>query len=549
MAQILRSFDEWHLFKEMQNPIKNNINRKFAIIVIVLLVFVSLSSLVKRYADIVQENTNNRHQDIILQQTSDLRARIEHEISTTLNLTMGALVYVSANPDIQQIEFSVLAKRIMQHAPYIKNIGLAKDNIISHIYPLEGNREALGLRYLENANQRDAVIKAMTTRKTVIAGPVNLVQGGRGIISRIPIFLDDEVQSYWGMSSVVVDVDAFLNGVKLVTAKNQLRIALRGKDGKGEQGDVFFGDEKLFTEESSVKLSIPLPTGRWIIAAASNIVPFTENSNSQWLLIGGIFVAAIVSLLLFGLLSSYNALSQAKIDIELASEHKSRFFTNMAHELRTPLTTIHGAVRLINSGVLDTNNEKKKELMDSAERNCSRLIWLINDILDLRKLETGKIEYQMTLQSPMPAIQEAISDIQPYAAEHAIKIELQMDASKELNLFLDNMRIQQVAVNLLSNAVKFSPKNSIISVRTLNTDTHWRLEVADEGVGVPEEKLDVIFKEFEQGSASDKKDLASTGLGLSISRHIINDHEGTIGCYNLKKCGATFYVELPIPKS
>jgi len=513
---------------------------------ITLIVFSGLSILVNHYADVAQENTEIQQQEIVRQQVSNLRASIEHEINTSLNLTMGVLVYVSANPEIHQKEFATLAHSIMQYAPYIRNIGLARDNVISHIYPMEGNRKALGLRYIDNPHQRDAVLQAMETRKTVIAGPVNLVQGDEGLISRIPIFLNNEKQSYWGMTSVVVNLQAFLNKVGLSKNEENLRIAIRGKDSKGEQGDIFYGEPGLFSEQNAVKFKISLPTGNWVIAAAPIHHSASNFNESDWVLIVGFAVTILICLLLFGLLTSNTALNSAKIQVELASEHKSRFFTNMAHELRTPLTSIHGAVRLINSGALENNPEQTKELIESAERNSKRLIWLINDILDLRKLESGKMEYQKSLQSPTSTVEVAINDIQPYASEYDIKIELQNSISPDIKLDIDNMRIQQVIVNLLSNAVKFSPNDSVISVKTTLTETQWRCEVSDQGKGIPPDQIDAIFSEFSQASASDKKDVSSTGLGLSISQHIILDHNGQIGCFNQLESGAAFFIELPL---
>jgi len=525
------------------------LNKRIRNFLISFIIFTCLGMLIKHYADIAQENSHIQQQEQIRQQINNLRAGFEREINTTLNLTMGVLIYVSSKPGIGQEEFAILAKSIIQHAPYVRNIGLAKDNIITHIFPLEGNQKALGLRYMDNPNQRNAVLQAMQTRQTVIAGPVDLVQGGRGLISRIPIFLNDERQSYWGMTSVVVNVEAFFGKVGLLKAKDKFSIAVRGKDSKGDQGDVFFGDASLFANKDAVKVDISLPTGKWVIAALPLKHVETSFNESSWILLLGLSGSAIVCLLLFGLLSSNSALSQAKAQVEQASEYKARFFTNMAHELRTPLTSIHGAIRLINSGVVKSDPKQSKELLASAERNSKRLIWLINDILDLRKLESGKMEYQKTLQSPSSAVEDAINDIQPYASEYNIKIDLQDTVPSGVKLNIDNMRIQQVIVNFLSNAVKFSPQNSTISVVSSHAANLWRVEVADQGSGIPADNLNTIFSEFSQASSSDKKEVASTGLGLSISRHIINDHSGNIGCYNQINGGAIFYAELPIHKA
>lgn len=516
------------------------------IILIVIACFCGLGLLVHQYAKIEETNARNQLQNTILNQVNDLRAQLEHEINTTLNLTMGALVYVAENPDIQQEEFALLAHRIMQYAPYIRNIGLAKGNVISHIYPLVGNEAALGLRYLDNPNQRDAVLLAMESRQTVIAGPVKLVQGGQGLISRIPIFLNNAQQSYWGMTSVVVDVEAFLKKAGLSQSNNTMQLALRGKDAKGAEGDAFYGDSSLFADDRSVKINVQLPQGSWQLAAVPRASENNEITRAFTVRVVGFLGVFVVSLLLYALLSANFALGRAKRHAENANEHKSRFFTNMTHELRTPLTAIHGAIRLINSGALQTESEQAQSLLQSAERNCKRLIWIVNDILDLKKLESGKMEYQMAVQVVLPIVKEAIADVQPYASEFNIQIALQNNIDNEFQLCVDNMRLQQVIVNLLSNAVKFSPENSTIQVNLSIIDNKWRLEVSDEGEGVPGDKLDSIFSEFSQANVSNKKAVASTGLGLSISRHIISDHEGDIGCFNRLPSGATFFIELPL---
>jgi len=530
----------------MNNRIKDNISKQAVIISVVLMVFVCLNILVYQYAQLEKKNEKNQLQESVLHQASDLRASIEHEINTTLNLTLGALIYVSANPEINQQEFSLLAQRIIQNAPYIRNIGLAKNNIISHVYPVQGNEKALGLRYLDNPQQRDAVLKAMKTRETLIAGPVNLVQGGQGFISRIPIFLDDQENSYWGMTSIVVDVTKFLKKVGITEAKNIFQIAIRGKDAKGDNGEVFFGNPQMFENNNNVRVSIKLPQGYWSMIAAPKNGWELDSGLSQWIMILGFIIVSIVSLLLYGLLTSNTALTYAKQRAELANEHKSRFFTNMTHELRTPLTAIHGVIRLVNKGSKLLNEEESGKLLDSAERNCNRLIWIVNDILDLKKLESGKMEYHKCLQPVYPIIEESISDVQPYATDYGVTIELDSSLPENFSLTIDNMRLQQVLVNLLSNAIKYSPESEKVNVRTTQTPSHWRLEVIDHGNGVPVDKLETIFTEFEQANGSTKNIVASTGLGLSISRHIVQDHGGNIGCFNNEDRGVTFYVEIPL---
>ncbi len=241
----------------------------------------------------------------IYAEASSIRANIEHEINTTLNLTLGLLVYVSVYPDISEEDFNRIAQKIMTRTPILRNLALARDNVITHVYPLRGNEQALGLDYMQSPRQRDAVLRAIETGNTVIAGPVNLVQGGKGFISRIPIFLGREEQRYWGIASLAIDADTFYDIIGLNTPNQDVRFAIQGKDGLGEQGAVFYGEARLFSDPRNPRVTIDLPDGSWILAAAPQ--HGWHDYSIRILLIRsiGYTLAAVISALLLTLLVSY----------------------------------------------------------------------------------------------------------------------------------------------------------------------------------------------------------------------------------------------------
>ena len=514
-----------------------------------LAVLIGLSALVHY---MVQLDIKNQHAHLhaqVLAQAGDLRTRLEHEIHTTLNLTMGSLVYVASHPDITQEEFAQFAKEIMQRAPYIQNLGLAKDNVISHVYPMQGNEQALGLRYLDNPAQRGAVIRAIQTKKTVIAGPVDLVQGGEGIISRIPIFLNDVDNSYWGITSIVVKVEPFFDKIGLGVSTNTLNVALRGKDASGANGEVFFGEAPLFDNPTNVVLNIPLPEGSWVLAAAPKGGWAFERTRVYTLYTAGLAIALLITALLYFLMLKNIALKRAERHAVLASEHKNRFFTNMTHELRTPLTAIYGSIRLLDSGKVPAGSATWKELFNNAERNCQRLMWIVNDILDLKKLESGKLEYHLAMESLDDIVDDAMDEVKQYAEQFCISIQRDPHPQQPMMVNVDRKRIQQVIVNLLSNAIKFSPAGTKVEVHIRAANHSVCVEVLDYGSGISEDKIGAIFNEFVQGENtgdSSRKIAASTGLGLSISKQIVEDHAGSIGCYNKDNAGAVFYFKLPL---
>lgn len=243
-----------------------------------------------------------REREALIKEAGRVRTRLEAEVNTTLNLTLGLVIYVTSHPELSPEAFEAIARQLVRRTPHIRNLGLAKGNVITHMYPLEGNESAVGFRYKESAVQWPMVRRAMETRRTVVAGPVDLIQGGRGVISRSPIFLGDGQGTYWGLASMVMDVESLYAASGLMDT-GHLRYALRGKDGKGAQGEVFFGDPAFFDRNDAVQLPITLPVGAWLLAAAPQ--RGAAEYQSEGLMRGaGVGLSALITALLFALLNS-----------------------------------------------------------------------------------------------------------------------------------------------------------------------------------------------------------------------------------------------------
>ncbi len=304
----------------------NILLKKSGIRVITLLVFSCLISANEHLFFLEKQHASDLERKEVLNQASIIRTHIEREINTTLNLSMGLIVYVSAHPDISAQEFSILAKNLIETAPNIRNIGLAKDNVLSHMYPLKGNESALGLHLLEEPSQKTAALRAIGTGKTVIAGPVVLVQGGKAFISRIPIYSGMDRDRYWGLASVVINIHPFYESTGLTSETSSLSLALRGKDGLGEIGDVFFGDPSLFENTNSILLPIDLPAGSWILAA----IPKEGWNHSSGLpmtfrIIGSV-ASLIICLLIFTQLTSFKRIQYLALHDPLTGLSNRRLF-------------------------------------------------------------------------------------------------------------------------------------------------------------------------------------------------------------------------------
>lgn len=226
---------------------------------------------------------------------------------------------------------------------------------------------------------------------------------------------------------------------------------------------------------------------------------------------------------------------------------KNEFIAVVSHELRTPLTSIKGSLALVLSGTLGSFSEKSKKLLEIANNNCDRLLFLVNDILDLEKVKSGKIELTLKQCSINEIVEEAIANNQMYCDKYHVQIQLARTLPHTL-VIVDKDRILQVLANLISNAAKFAYPNTIIQIEVLEKNDKVRVNVIDKGPGVPLAFRNKIFNKFEQADSSPSRVKGGTGLGLSISRAIIELHDGIINYTTKKDEGSTFYFELPIVK-
>lgn len=223
---------------------------------------------------------------------------------------------------------------------------------------------------------------------------------------------------------------------------------------------------------------------------------------------------------------------------------KREFVSTVSHELRTPLTSIQGSLGLIKGGVAGQLPEQSKALINIAYQNSERLIRLINDILDIDKIESGKMAFSYSPIEITPLIQYAIEANASFAKQYNVEYRLVQNAPG-LMINADSDRLLQVLTNLMSNAAKFSPPQSQIEI-TISEHNHWiTVSVKDFGPGIPEHFHSKIFEKFSQADSSDSRQKGGTGLGLSISRAIVEKHGGTIGFDSPTGQGAVFYFRLP----
>lgn len=223
---------------------------------------------------------------------------------------------------------------------------------------------------------------------------------------------------------------------------------------------------------------------------------------------------------------------------------KTEFISTVSHELRTPLTSIRGSLGMLKSGVLGEVPEKANRMIELAHNNTERLISLVNDILDVEKIEAGKMELKLEKTNITVLVKLSIAANEAYASSCKVSLHLAEDIPGFL-VYADKNRLQQVMANLISNAAKFSLEKGIVSINIKKQDALIRVSVTDHGAGIPEKYRNKIFQKFSQVDSSDTRQKGGTGLGLNITKSIIEHHGGHIDYITEEGKGSTFFFELP----
>jgi PAS domain S-box-containing protein len=230
--------------------------------------------------------------------------------------------------------------------------------------------------------------------------------------------------------------------------------------------------------------------------------------------------------------------------LEAASHHKSQFLANMSHELRTPLNAILGYTALILDSIYGDVPEKIREVLQRLEKSGQHLLGLINDVLDISKIEAGLLSLTIADYSMNEVVQAAVAEVESLAAEKQLALEAVVAADLPRGRG-DARRITQVLLNLLGNAIKFTEAGKV-RIGAASADGEFLLSVADSGPGIAEGDQDRIFEEFHQADSSSTREKGGTGLGLSIARRIIELHGGRIWVESRPGEGSTFWVTLPV---
>ncbi|HAF09401.1 MAG TPA: hypothetical protein DCK98_04890 [Chloroflexi bacterium] len=243
----------------------------------------------------------------------------------------------------------------------------------------------------------------------------------------------------------------------------------------------------------------------------------------------------------------FKEIQEKSAQLEVANRHKTEFLANMSHELRTPLNAIIGFSEVLLQRMFGELNEQQADYLEDVKSSGQHLLTLINDILDLSKIEAGRMELEAAPFSLVAALNNAVTLVRERAQSHGIKLALEV--APELDTVVaDERKLKQVVVNLLANAVKFTPDGGTVTLRAARENGEVRLAVHDTGIGIAPEDQERIFQEFQQATHQGERSREGTGLGLTLSKRMVELHGGTISVDSAPGKGSTFTVTLPLLK-
>lgn len=403
-------------------------------LIVSLAVLVAVLSVANTVHRAVQHAYQSEQRDEVLYRVSALRWRLEAAMNQRLHVAEALVPYVSDNPDIGVDEFEHLAQRLIGGLRGVRSIQLARDTVVSHVYPMAGNEAALGLDLLALESQAPAVRRALEMQGLVVAGPVNLVQGGRAFIARTPIFSSvnspDHSKRYWGLATVLLDMDELFLETGVAGESHGLKIALKGRDGLGEQGTLFYGPQ-LSEADEFVETVVALPNGSWVMSALpvggwKTLAPGTE-IGWAFASIAAILMASFAYFLVHTPVRLRKEVDRATQALEAIQSDLEARVDQRTQELQT----VNFALR-----------ERERRLAE-AQRigHIGNWVWHVDEeavswsdeLYRIYNLESrlANPSYELMMQSVLPedridvarAVQSAISDKSAFCVDHRIALE------------------------------------------------------------------------------------------------------------------------------
>ena len=456
---------------------------------------------------------------------------------------------------ISDKQFATLSRLMQDEDDIIKVHEIAKDGIVSQIYPMAGNEDVIGLNMIENPERKKEARLARDSGEYTIAGPFELVQGGNGVLLFDPVYRTDTkgCKKFWGFSILVMDWQKFIKKMELNQLENAGYHYQIWKKGTDDEKIVIAQCDNL-QEADTLEVACTVPNDTWYF----EIVPengWVTMTQKLWGLLISVMTALIVMIIYLQFkMRRYRdelhekELEKAVLEAKNANEAKTRFLFNMSHDIRTPMNAIIGFSELLEKHI--DEKDKALDYLGKIKSSSNFLLSLINYVLEMARIESGKLVLKKEVGSVTELIESLTDVFEPGVKKKFITYSCETDIQHKY-VIGDEIKVREIFINIIGNSVKYTPEGGKISVSVKEESFEkenyiaYRIIVEDNGIGMSKEYLPHIFEEFSREHTSTESKVTGTGLGLPIVKALIDMMGGTIEVESQLGCGTKMTVVLP----
>lgn len=519
------------------------------------LVFLVTLLLVFGCTFLVNQNQQRREKLKAAYTAESTISRIEVQLNRYLAESDLVKKSIEEGLTISDKQFATLSRLMQDEDDIIKVHEIAKDGIVSQIYPMEGNEDVIGLNMIENPERKKEARLARDSGEYTIAGPFELVQGGNGVLLFDPVYRTDAegCKKFWGFSILVMDWRKFIKKMELDQLEDAGYHYQIWKKGTDDERIVIAQCDNL-QETDTLEVACTVPNDTWYF----EIVPengWVTMTQKLWGLFISVMTALIVMItyLQFKMRRYRDALHEKELEKAIleaknANEAKTRFLFNMSHDIRTPMNAIIGFSELLEKHI--DEKDKAIDYLGKIKSSSNFLLSLINYVLEMARIESGKLVLKKEVRCVTDLIESLTDVFEPGVKKKFITYSCETDIQHKY-VICDEIKVREIFINIIGNSVKYTPEGGKISVSVKEEPFEkenyiaYRIIVEDNGIGMSKEYLPHIFEEFSREHTSTESKVTGTGLGLPIVKSLIDMMGGTIEVESQLGCGTKMTVVLP----
>ena len=469
--------------------------------------------------------------------------RVETKLETYIEKVQFLKKTIESGIELDDAYFQSIASRLYGDDPAVKTIELVPNGVIQNVYPLKENKEVIGMNMLIERDRKQAATLAKDTKKYTLEGPYDLKQGGKGAILYDPIYVNDE---FWGFSILVIDWDAFLTEIHLDELEKASYDFVIWKEDYITKDKIIISKSTNEIDTNTLLIKCKLPNNKWNF----EIVP-KQGWINQCLMINLVVASILIDFLVTAAIAQLEIRHRKDLEyasqIELqakkaqeASASKSRFLISMSHDIRTPMNAIMGYTELMEKNI--GNAEKEKDYLSKIRSASTFLLDLINSILEMARIESGKETLNIKACNIYDIIESLNSVFEKQAEQKGLKYQCTTKIQHPY-VYCDQIKFEEILLNIVGNSIKYTNEGMVLIQIEEGELGRFQCMIRDTGIGMSEEYLPHAFEDFTREKSGTQTTVKGTGLGLSIVKSLVELMDGTIEISSQVNQGTTTRIE------